>query len=197
MNNILHLFCNLDDFCKWFIPLWEKSLLEENKNYKKREFTMSPAEVMSLLILFHQSNYRHFKGFYTQYVPRVLAREFPKRVSYQGKLYADKGYISKVLKQSLKEQGIELITSVRKNMKKEALSDFDKLILRKRTLIETVFGQLKSISQIEHSRHRSLLGFMVNVLAGLIAYSWKIDKPSLDLRLNPDFSEWTASQLSS
>ena len=92
---------------------------------------------------------------------------------------------------------IELITSVRKNMKKEALSDFDRVILRKRTLIETVFGQLKSISQIEHTRHRSLLGFMINVLAGLIAYSWKTDKPSLNLRLNPDFSEWTASSPSS
>jgi len=82
-------------------------------------------------------------------------------------------------------------------MKKEALSDFDRVILRKRTLIETVFGQLKSISQIEHSRHRSLLGFMINVLAGLIAYSWKTDKPSLNLRLNPDFSEWAASSPSS
>jgi len=77
-------------------------------------------------------------------------------------------------------------------MKKEDLSDFDRIMLRKRWLIETVFGQLKRIAQIEHSRHRSLLGFMVKVLAGFIAYSWK--KPSLNLRLNPDFSEWAASQ---
>ena len=77
-------------------------------------------------------------------------------------------------------------------MKKEDLSDFDRVILRKRLLIETVFGQLKRIAQIEHSRHRSLLGFMVKVLAGLIAYSWK--KLSLNLGLNPDFSEWAASQ---
>lgn len=79
-------------------------------------------------------------------------------------------------------------------MKKEDLSDLDKVILRKRTLIEIMFSQLKSISQIEHSRHRSLLGFMVNVLAGLIAYSWKIDKPSLNLRLNPELGEWATSQ---
>jgi hypothetical protein len=84
-------------------------------------------------------------------------------------MYADKSCTCRVLKQSLKEQGIELITSVHKNMKKEDLSDFDRVILRKRTLIEIAFGQLKSISQIEHSRHRSLLGFMVNALAGLIA----------------------------
>jgi hypothetical protein len=216
MNNILHLFCNLDDFCKWFIPLWEKSLLEKNKSYKKREFTMSPAEVMSLLILFHQSNHRHFKGFYTQYAPRILAREFPKRVSYQRVVELAQTLMiplsAYLHSPRVNSSGIafidstplwvcttciELITSVRKNMKKEALSDFDRVILRKRTLIETVFGQLKSISQIEHSRHRSLLGFMVNVLAGLIAYSWKIDKPSLNLRLNPDFSEWAASSLSS
>ena len=77
-------------------------------------------------------------------------------------------------------------------MKKEDLSDFDRIMLRKRWLIETVFGQLKRIAQIEHSRHRNLLSFMVNLLAGFIAYSWK--KPSLNLRLNPDFSEWAASQ---
>ncbi|MDD2816467.1 MAG: transposase [Thiotrichaceae bacterium] len=81
-------------------------------------------------------------------------------------------------------------------MKKEDLSDFDRIILRKCTLLETVFGQLKSISQIEHLRHRSLLVFMVNVLAGLIAYSWKTKKSSLNLRLNPDFSEWAASRVS-
>jgi len=52
-------------------------------------------------------------------------------------------------------------------------------------------------SCIEHSRHRSLLGFMVNVLAGLIAYSWKTNKPSFNLRLNPDFSETDISALSS
>jgi hypothetical protein len=50
------------------------------------------------------------------------------------------------------------------------------------------------IAQIEHSRHRRLLGFMVNMLAGLIAYFWKTKKPSLNLRLNPDFSEGAASQ---
>ncbi|MDD2816674.1 MAG: transposase [Thiotrichaceae bacterium] len=70
-------------------------------------------------------------------------------------------------------------------------------MLRKRTLIKTVFDQLKSISQIEHLRHRNLLGCMTNVLAGLIAYPWKTKKPSLNLRLNPDFSEWATSLVSS
>jgi len=43
---------------------------------------MSPAEVMTLLILFHHSSYRNLKHFYTQYVPKILGREFPHRVSY-------------------------------------------------------------------------------------------------------------------
>ena len=59
---------------------------------------------------------------------------------------------------------------------------WDKLLLRKRTLIETVNDQLKNISQIEHTRHRSVTGFMVNLVAGLVAYSHRPKKPSLGLR---------------
>ena len=58
---------------------------------------------------------------------------------------------------------------------------FDKVMLRKRALIESVNDQLKNISQIEHSRHRSVVGFMVNLVAGLIAYTYQAKKPSLNL----------------
>lgn len=115
----------------------------------------------------------------------------------QGKLYGDRGYISKALKATLKAQGTDLITYARKNMKKAVLNEFDKAMLRKRTLIETVFGQLKKSCQIEHSRHRSVLGFMVNVIAGLIAYSWKKKKPSLKLRTKPEFKDKFSLQASS
>jgi uncharacterized membrane protein YjjP (DUF1212 family) len=54
-------------------------------------------------------------------------------------------------------------------------------MLRKRFVIETVFDQLKNISQIEHSRHRSLSGFMVNLIGGLIAYTFQPKKPSIKL----------------
>lgn len=100
----------------------------------------------------------------------------------KGKLFGDKGYLSKELRKALWEQGLELFTKLRRNMKPIDLADFDKLVLRKRSLIETVNDQLKNISQLEHTRHRSLNNFMVNLVAGLIAYTWQPKKPSLRLR---------------
>lgn len=98
-----------------------------------------------------------------------------------GKLFGDKGYLSKRLFQTLFEEGLQLITPIRKNMHNRLLPLFDKLLLRKRALIETVNDQLKNISQIEHTRHRSVANFMVNLVAGLIAYTHQPLKPSLNL----------------
>ncbi|OTA14775.1 transposase [Xenorhabdus vietnamensis] len=75
-----------------------------------------------------------------------------------------------------------MITNVRRNMKAKFLSLWDKAMLRKRFLIETVNDQLKNISQIEHSRHRSVVGFLLEVVSGLIAYTFQPKKPSLGLR---------------
>ena len=66
---------------------------------------------------------------------------------------------------------MQLITQLRKNMKNRLLPLFDKLLLRKRPLCETINDQLKNISQIEHSRHRSPFNFFVNLIAGLVAYT--------------------------
>ena len=71
-------------------------------------------------------------------------------------------------------------------MKNKLLSLMDKLLLRKRSLIETVNDQLKNISQIEHSRHRSVTNFLVNLVAGLIAYTYQPKKPSLHIRMTQD-----------
>ena len=98
-----------------------------------------------------------------------------------GKLFGDKGYISQALFETLFEQGVQLITPIRKNMKNRLMPLMDKLLLRKRSLIETVNDQLKNISQIEHTRHRSVNNFMVNLVAALIAYSLQPKKPSLKL----------------
>jgi hypothetical protein len=98
-----------------------------------------------------------------------------------GKLFGDRGYISKDLFENLMERGLQLITKLRKNMKNRLLPIEDKILLRKRSLIETVNDQLKNISNIEHSRHRSLWNFLGNLAAGLIAYTWKEKKPSLNL----------------
>ena len=96
-----------------------------------------------------------------------------------GKIFGDKGYISKKLFQQLFDRGLQLITTLRRNMKPKLLSLWDKLMLRKRSLIETVNDQLKNISQIEHTRHRSPTGFVVNLLAGLIAYTHQPKKPAI------------------
>ena len=103
-----------------------------------------------------------------------------------GKLFADKGYISQALFELLFDTfGVQLITSLRKNMKNRLIALHDKLILRKRAIVESVIDQLKNISQIEHTRHRSPINFFVNVIAGLIAYCLQPKKPSLNLHTKP------------
>jgi hypothetical protein len=67
-------------------------------------------------------------------------------------------------------------------MKPKVIALFDKILLRKRSIIETINDQLKNISQIEHSRHRSLTNCMINVVAGLLAYSYQEKRPSLNIR---------------
>ena len=98
-----------------------------------------------------------------------------------GKLFGDKGYISQALFEQLYARGLELVTRRKKNMKNRLMSLMDKILLRKRAIIESVNDQLKNISQIEHSRHRSVFNFLVNLLAGLVAYTYQPKKPSLDL----------------
>ncbi len=110
-------------------------------------------------------------------VPQLAQRLF-------GKLVGDKGYLSKDLVARLLEQGVELLTPIKRSMKPRLVRLNDKLLLRKRVLIETINDQLKNVSQIEHSRHRSPANFLVNVLAGLLAYCHQPKKPSL--RVTPE-----------
>ncbi|ASF13722.1 IS982 family transposase [Shewanella sp. LC6] len=283
MNKLVETYCDVDDFCQLFIPHWQRLLLDNGEMKRNRPCRLSPAEVMTIIIHFHQSHYRDFKNYYLHYVCRQLKPYFPELLSYTrflalmpsvvvpmcsyltsklgkptgiqfvdstkievchiirakrnkvfegiaehgkgtmgwsfgfklhliinhlgeivalkltkgnvddrqpvsemaeslfGKLYGDKGYISQALTGELLEKGVELITTVRKNMKKKFISLWDRAILKKRFIIETVNDQLKNISYIEHSRHRSEHGFMLNLLGGLIAYCLKEEKPSLNL----------------
>ena len=283
MDKLVETYCDVDDFCELFIEQWQRTLLENGELKRRRDCKFSPAEVMTIIIHFHQSHYRDFKNYYLHYVSRQLKAHFPELLSYTrflgisssvvvplcsyltsklgkptgiqfvdstkievchimrakrnqvfagvathgkgtmgwsfgfklhliinhlgeivslkltkgnvddrqpvpemadslfGKLYGDKGYISKALSGELLDKGVELITTVRKNMKKKFMSLWDRAILKKRFIIETVNDQLKNISYIEHSRHRSIHGFMLNLLGGLIAYCLKNEKPSLDL----------------
>lgn len=279
--NLLELFCQVDDFCVWFLPEMRTKLIT-TKNPRQRTGRMSVSEIMTILIHFHQSGYRNFKWYYTKHVLVNLQKEFPNAVSYSrfvsliprclvpliaflkttygecsgvsfvdatsiavchnkriernkvfegfakrgktsmgwffgfklhilvndrgellatqltrgnvddrkplpkmaaslwGKVFGDKGYLSKALFNELFENGIELITSVRKNMKGQLMSLEDKILLRKRSIIETINDQLKNISQIEHSRHRSPFNCFVNIICGLIAYSIQPAKPAIN-----------------
>jgi hypothetical protein len=287
--DILPLFCDIDDFCLLFEPLWKRRLLADGAVRRHKPSALSLSEVMTILVFFHLSGYRNFKAFYTEHVMRQLAWAFPRLVSYQrfvelqrdalaplwcylhtrfgdctgisfvdattlavchnlripqhkvfldsarrgqssmgwfygfklhlaisergellgcyltpgnvddrrpvpgmvrelwGKLFGDKGYISQPLSALLQAQELQLVTKLKKNMKNKFLALADKLLLRKRALIETVNDQLKNISQIEHTRHRSLWNFLGNVAAGLIAYTWHEKKPSLNIRVKEQF----------
>jgi Transposase DDE domain len=285
--SILDLFCSVDEFWQRFEPLWQRELLAAGRR-RRRRGRMSPSELMTILILFQQSQYRTFKAFYLKQVQQYWREEFPRLVSYSrfvelmpsvlvpltvslyehfgdctgisfidstalavchnarirqhrvfaldaargktsvgwfygfklhlvvndrgellafcltrgnvddrrpvprlvrrlfGKLFGDRGYISQDLAEALfVRQGLHLITKLRKNMRSRLLTMTDKLLLRKRAIIETIYDQLKNICQIEHSRHRSPRNFLVNLLAGLIAYCHQPKKPSLDLPQHP------------
>jgi hypothetical protein len=290
--SVVEVFCRVDDYWKEQGPLWRQGQLGRGVPRRQRARRLCESEIMTLLILFHQSHYRDFTAFYREYVCVHLRGEFPGLVSYTrfvdfiptvllplcgflkhcfgdctgisfidstalavcenrripqhrvfaglaqrgktsvgwffgfklhvvfndrgellnmaltpgnvddrapvpdlvkdlfGKLFADKGYVSQALFQALLDTfGLQLITKLKKNMKNRLMPLADKLLLRQRAIVETIIDQLKNISQIEHSRHRSFLNFMVNLLCGLIAYCLQPKKPSLGLdialRLEP------------
>lgn len=101
-----------------------------------------------------------------------------------GKLIGDKGYLSKKLFEQLWDRGVQLITKIKKNMKNVLMPMIDKLLLRKRALIESINDQLKNISQLEHTRHRSPINAMVNWISALVAYSYQEKKPSINFATN-------------
>lgn len=106
-------------------------------------------------------------------VPTLAAR-------WWGRLFADKGYLSQPLTHELlRTRRVRLITHVKRNMTNRLLLLHDKVLLRRRALMETVFDQLKHLMQIEHTRHRSATNFAVNLVAGLIAYCHQPNKPSI------------------
>jgi hypothetical protein len=278
---LVEIFCEIDDFCKYFEEEWKNNLLSSGATKRVRKSTLSMSEVMTIVVYFHTSGYRNFKCYYKHYVLEHLRWAFPRLVSYSrfvelmqgvliplcsflhtrkgkvtgisfvdsmvlsvchnrrihshrvfqglakrgknsvgwfygfklhiiindlgellgfrltpgntddrkpvpklarelwGKLFGDKGYISEELFKELFFSGVTLITKIKKNMKNKLMHVMDKILLRKRSLIECVNDQLKNISQVEHSRHRSVHNFMVNIVTALIAYTYQPKKPSL------------------
>ena len=282
--NIITLFCKIDAFFLGY-EKWQATQClpkETPSETRGRRRSLHPSEVMTLLIAFHQSNYRTLKHFYLKHVCVYWGDEFPHLVSYSrfvqlqsevltllvsylsttlgdcsgvsfvdstrlrvcdnrrisshrvfadvaecsktsmgwfygfklhlvinhtgtlldvaltpgniddrkplrkfaerlhGSLYADRGYISKDLREALGAQGVNLVYKVRKNMKPLDLSVSDEVLLKKRMLIESVIRELKIQMQVEHSRHRSFENFQVNVFSALIAYQLLENKPSLN-----------------
>ena len=276
------VYCDLDDFYCDFSYEGPQDRLLGPRRVRQRSTSLSPSELMTILVMFHQSQgYRNFKGYYKEQVLGRWHREFPNAPSYTrvvqllprvlwplahylgsrrgevsgisfvdstplqvcdnarihsnkvfrglaqrgksstgwffgfklhliindhgdllgvrltpgnvddrlpvpemanglfGKLFGDRGYISQALRDTLKQQGVELITKLRKNMKPKLLKLVDKILLRKRTLIETVNDQLKNICQIEHTRHRNPINAFVHLIAGLVAYTWQEKRPAL------------------
>jgi hypothetical protein len=76
------LCCDVDDFCKVFIPQWQKQLLDEGTQKRRRDSRLTTSEVMTILIGFHMSHYRDFKNYYLGYVSVVYKKEFPDLLSY-------------------------------------------------------------------------------------------------------------------
>lgn len=118
---------------------------------------------------------------------------WPKSLEYKsfvefiyGKLVGDKGYIDKNLFERLFVDGIQLITKLKSNMKGSLIPLSDKLLLRKRAIIETVNDELKNIAQVEHSRHRAFDNFIVNLLSGIATYCCFPKKPCINVSRTVD-----------
>src|SRR5437660_2285643 len=247
--DILPVFCDIDDFCQFFEPLWKKRLLSSGERHRDRAGYLSLSEVMTIIVMFHSSAYRNFKAYYTEHVMKNYLWAFPRLTSYQrfvelmpaalvplcgylqtrlgrcsgisfidstslkvfhnrrihshkvfegcarrgktsvdwffgfklhlvtndcgellslrltpgnvddrrpvpelvkdlfGKLFGDKGYLSQPLFETLFDDGLQLITRLKTKMKNRLISMFDKIMLRKRAIIESVMDQLKNISR--------------------------------------------------
>ncbi len=283
--SLLELFYDVDNFCQALEPAWRREQLASGRVHRQRKRQLCLSEIMTIVIYFHQAQYRNFKAFYQKHVLADLRPDFPGLVSYSrfvefmpsvliplcaylryaclgtctgisfldstalavcdnhriyqhrvfheiaqrgktstgwffgfklhvlfndrgellnfaltpgnvddrrpvpglvrrlfGKIFADKGYLSQALfRQLLETFGLQLITKLKSNMKNRLMPWADKVLLRKRAIAETIIDQLKNISQIEHSRHRSVVNFLINLLSGLIAYCHQPKKPSLHL----------------
>jgi hypothetical protein len=96
-----------------------------------------------------------------------------------GSLYADKGYISQKLFKEIYNDGLRIVTGIKASMKNYFMTIEDKILLRKRSVIESVFNILKNHMNLEHTRHRSPLNFLVNIVSCLVAYQFRVNKPKI------------------
>ena len=176
ISKVTEIYCIADDFCKEYeLELNKKALSLSNPSpnttkTRNRKGRMSDAEMITILVLFHSNTFRNSKHFYLFYFCRELKEE-----------YADKGYISQSLFASLFDRGVHVVMGIRTNMKNRLMDVYDKIMLRKRSIIETINDMLKNVAQNVHTRHRSVSNFIVNLLAGITAYAFYDTKPSINM----------------
>ena len=113
---------------------------------------------------------------------RLLVNKMCENLS--GKLFADNGYVSSPLRKELKEKDVTLVTRVNANMKNKLMTMEDRILLNKRGIIETINDQIKNLCNIEHTRHRSVYNFFVNILSGLVNYTFFQKKPSIKISVS-------------
>ncbi|CAO5682425.1 MAG: IS982 family transposase ISWpi16 [Holosporales bacterium] len=276
-KDITELFVYIDDYCKQY-DNFKRSHSLSDKGYRKptREPSLSISEIMTIILLFHQSSCTNFKHFYFLHLP-LYREDFPTMLSYQrfvelvsrtldyffvliqlicaisqktgityidstcipvfnnkrtsrhkvfkelaklgkstmgwffgfklhlvinekgqllacdltpgnvddrkpvrnmvkslsGLLLGDKGYIDSSLFKDLYENGLKLVTGIKKNMKNILMNVKEKILLRKRSILETVNGALKTDFNLVHTRHRSPTNAFVHIFSTLVAYSLK------------------------
>jgi len=100
-----------------------------------------------------------------------------------------KAIISTSLFETLFNNGIQLVTGIKNNMKNKLMSSYDKLLLRKRSVIETINDELKNICQVEHTRHRAMHNFLMNLISALAAYCFFDKKPSIRFDVEPQHGQ--------
>ena len=169
------IFCIVDDFCKFYDALMAKYTFKAQRGKcsngmvlrMQATFDMQREELLNFMIMSGDVDDRKPLE-YKAFVDLIY-----------GKLVGDKGYIGKNLFEKLFVDGIQLITKLKNNMKGAMMSVSDKVLLRKRAIIETMNNELKNIAQIEHSRHSCFDNFMVNLLGALSAYCFFPKKPTI------------------
>ena len=178
ISKVTEIYCIADDFCKEYeLELNKKALSLSNPSpntpkTRNRKGRMSDAEMITILVLFHSTTFRNFKHFYLFYVCREPKEEFPNLLSYTR-------FVERMPR--VADRGIHIVTGIRTNMKNRLMDEYDKIRLRKRSIIETINDMLKNVAHIVHTRHRSVSNFIVNLLAGMAAYAFYDTKPSINM----------------
>ena len=192
LDKITEIFCITDEFCKSFAieaakqpKLLAKGLAKRGKStlgwfygFKLHLVCNDKDELLSFCL-----------------TPGNIDDRDPKTLLFLtkklfGKLFADKGYISQSLFEMLFNQGIHLVTGVKSNIKNRLMPLWDRILLRKRAVIEIINDMLNNICGAEHSRHRSINNFIMNLIAALGAYCFFDKKPAIKVNFVPQYGQF-------